>query len=145
VQRKKVDFNSNERYRLQSSNAGKEIDNGVLKLFSIKVKRIKNQTRYEVGDSIFFKKNNKKDESPSIGRIKAMYHYDKIERIIEIELLELNNGVELMDGGDGIPHIKISEKDLMEHVVILSGKDFKELSTGWACEGSTSAFMQKKA
>jgi len=56
VQRKKVDFYSNERYRLQSSNAGKEIDNGVLKLFSIKVKRIKNQTRYEVGDSIFFKK-----------------------------------------------------------------------------------------
>ena len=82
-----MDFYSNERYRLQSSNAGKEIDNGVLKLFSIKVKRIKNQTRYEVGDSIFFKKNNKKDESPSIGRIKAMYHYDKIERIIEIELL----------------------------------------------------------
>ena len=140
VQRQRLDYTENSSYylntRLNILNTHGLTDRP-LKLFSLKV----DQVRYEVMDLIRFGRNS----HLSIGRIIAIHHHQKSKKNkIEVQVMEVHNNIELMDGGDST-QVVIDESELAGHVVMLSGKDFNDISRGWAEETNFSdLFVQMK-
>jgi hypothetical protein len=106
-------------------------------LFSLKI----NQVRYEVMDLVRFGRIDR----ATIGRIIAIHHQHATKKNrIEIQIMEMHNNIELMDGGDNTI-VTVDECELSGHVVMLSGKDFKDISNGWGKETNFSdLFVQMK-
>lgn len=107
-------------------------------LYSIKVNRFnKGYARYEVGDSVMFGK----PKQISYGRIESIYN-DRIKRknFVTVQILELHNGTDLMDGGSSPCTVTIDETDLYGHVILLREKDFETVE--WRHD--TNVFQQRK-
>jgi hypothetical protein len=49
-----------------------------------------------------------------------------------------------MDGGRSAPTVKIDPCDLQGHIIMLNGKSYDDVQTGWAGQ-SDSVFLQKTA
>merc|ERR1712226_1283921 len=125
VQRKRLNMDR-EQYRLSAENSGRLVENNKLKIFSFK----KKETRYEVGDTVFFQKKNL---TPTAGRILSIFHdINTKEKTLEVQLMEFGEGYVLMDGGKNSSLLTIDEKD------------FKEVSCGWVTKSEISCFMKRK-
>jgi hypothetical protein len=77
----------------------------------------------------------------SYGRIESIYN-DRIKRknFVTVQILELHNGTDLMDGGSSPCTVTIDETDLYGHVILLREKDFETVE--WRHD--TNVFQQRK-
>lgn len=144
VQRTRVDLSGNgNRYRVSidppsSSGGGTE-------LHSLR-KDCGNAVfvRYEVGDAVRFQR--RKDAPSTIGRIISVHHDGaRRKNTLEVKLLEKHNDRELMEGGDDVPTVRISEDQLRHHVVVLSRSDYATLSNEWRNGSDAAVFKLRRS
>ena len=139
VQRKQLDY-TDERYSLNSRLKEPRTPGATdqtQKLYSLKV----DQVRYEIMDLVRF---GRKSQS-AIGRITAISYQKSSKKYkVQIQVMETQNDRELMDGGD-CTVVVVDGSELAGHVVMLSGKDFDDISDGWGRETNFSdLFVQMK-
>lgn len=117
VQRKKLDFESDPRYRVTTSPSSQ--------VYSMKV----NNVRYEVGDTI---RAAKKKGEDCFVRIVGMKR-EKDKYMVQVSLLIANGNYELMETKGG-PQLTIRDDQLGKHLVLLNGGDFRCAAGGYVPE-----------
>ena len=133
VQKARLEISGRHKIDIDSSPTSARM----IQVHSIKVSQFGGLTRYEVGDSVQFGKTN----NLSYGRIVSI-RLDKAlrKKQVDVEVLELYNQSELIDGGKSVSTITLEESELQGHIVILGGKDFSQVN--WS--KNPHVFVQKK-